>query len=123
MSVDCSCGSSFRLRGHLWVVIGELPGPPEKVIVVSLSSKKAESDTTVVLCEGDHPFIKRETILSYKDARIFDKKDLVDRIERRFFEVNERFPEDKVKIMQQGILASPFTPNEIKSICKKLFPR
>lgn len=113
----CSSGFSFRLRGHLWVVIVELPGQPEKVVAVSLTSKRPDSDTTVVLQSGDHRFIKHDTVVYYADARLFSKSDLISRIELRLFEPDEAFSEEKVKIIQRGLFASPFTPRDIKNLC------
>jgi len=105
----------------LWVIVAELPGPPVQVVIVSLTTKRADSDTTVVLRSGDHPFIKHDTIISYSDARQISKNDLIDRIERKFFGISEIFAEDKLKIIQRGLLISPHTPKEIKSLCRVAF--
>lgn len=117
MSVDCSPGFSFLLRGHLWVIIVELPGSPNQVVAVSLTSKKHGTDETVVLRAGDHRFIRHDTVVSFADARAFVTDDLINRIELRFFQVEEAFHEDLVKRMRQGLLSSPFTPQDIKRLC------
>lgn len=102
------------------MVIAELLGPPERVIVVSLTSKRAGSDETVILTAGDHPFITHDTAINYQDSRLFLKADLLDRINKKFFEPGVSFPSDKIKIIQRGLLVSPYTPNDIKSACSSI---
>lgn len=121
MSIDCSPGFSFHLGGHLCVVVAELPGPPVQVVFVSLTSKKIDSDTTVILQSGDHSFIKKDTVISYSDTRQITKDVLIDRIKQKYFGTNDVFDEDKLKIIQDGLLKSPYTPNGIKNQCKKVF--
>ena len=103
------------------MVVAELAGPPEQVVVVSLTTKRSGSDETVILTLGDHPFIKHDTAINYQDTRRFDKADLLDRINRRFFEPGQSFSDDKIIIIQQGLLRSPHTPNDIKSDCASIF--
>ncbi len=119
MPLDCSCGSSFLLRGHLWVVIAELSGSPDQVLVVSLTTKRTDSDTTVILQSGDHDFIKHDTVVNYTDSRIFNKNDLIDRIDKRDFKPDKPFTADKLKIIQQGLLDSAYTPQNMKAFYKK----
>ncbi len=104
----------------MYVVIAKLAGPPEHVIVVSLTTKRSGSDETVVLTTGDHPFITHDTAINYSDSREFLKSDLVDRINQKFFKPSKTFSNDKVKIIQQGLLSSPHTPNDIKSQCASI---
>lgn len=121
MSVSCSCGTTFHLRGHLWVVVFELPGLPRRIVAVSLTTKREGSDTTVILGPNDHKFIVRPTVVSFADARIFDKDDLVDRIKKKFFGINDPFEDDMIKQLQNGLISSPFTPGGLKELCRKIF--
>jgi len=120
MAFDGSCGSSLFLCGHLSVVIFELGNSPEEVVLVNLTTKRANSDITVVLQPGDHKFVKHETVISYSDTRIVSKSDLVRRVEDKYFEQRDDFSEDILRIIQQGLLSSPFTPNYIKEQCQEL---
>ena len=115
MAFDCSCGSSFVLGGHLWVVITEPSGSPKQVIIVNLTSRKRDSDTTVVLSPEDHSFVKHDTVISYADARISGSAEIVTRIEQRDFEPRKKFRDDVIRKIQNGLLASPRTPKYIKT--------
>lgn len=121
MSVDYSPGFAFVLNGHLWVVVAELSGDTDQVIIVSLTTIKVNSDTTVVFDVGDHPFIKHKTVISYIDARPLDKSLLIRRIEQRDFDKRQPFDADKVKLIQKGLLQSTFTSKDIKMLCMELF--
>ena len=114
VAFDCSCGSSFILGGHLWVIITEPFGSPEQVIIVNLTSKRPHSDTTVILLPNDHSFIKHETVISYDDARIVCSDNIKLRVQERDFEPHDRFRDGVIQAIQQGLLDSPRTPRDIK---------
>lgn len=116
VAFDCSCGSSFILNGHLWVIITEPFGSPEQVIIVNLTTKRSHSDTTVILSPGDHSFIKHETVINYNDARIKNSDDIKLRVHERFFEPRESFRDGVILVIQQGLIDSPRTPRDIKKI-------
>lgn len=119
MSSGCSCGSTFYILGHLWIVIAEIPGSVEQFIIVSLTTKRSGSDPTVVFQSGDHAFIKHDTVVNYNDARLFPKTELIKRIREQDFAAGDDFEASKLSIIQKGLLDSPFTPNEIKDAYKK----
>ncbi|HEX2897937.1 MAG TPA: hypothetical protein VHP63_07810 [candidate division Zixibacteria bacterium] len=68
---------------------------------------------------GDHPFIKQDTCVNYPLARVFDKKDLTQRIERRDFGIGKPFSDQIVALMRDGIMKSEFTPNHIRTLCER----
>jgi hypothetical protein len=121
MPVDCRCGFSFYISGHLWLVVAELFDSPTKIVIVNLTTKREGSDTTVILKLGDHPFVKHDTVVNYSDARIFSKDDLIAKIERKFFSTDKIFAENILRTIQQGLLISPYTPKGIKESCRAIF--
>ena len=105
----------------MWAVVAVLPENPERVVAVSLTTKRSDADTTVVFDIGDHQFIKHETVVNYTDARVFNRDELIKRINDKFFEEGQPFKQDKIEQMQQGLLKSTLTPTDIKSLCEKVF--
>jgi len=114
MITDCPPGLTFLLNGHLYIVIACTKDPPEEILLVNLSSKRSDSDMTVIFQPGDHDFITRESIVRYSDARIFPKEKLIQRIISRDFELRRPFDATKLTRIQTGLLASPFTPKDKK---------
>jgi hypothetical protein len=55
---------------HLWIVVTEPSGTPAQVAIVSLSSEAPGKDMTVRLGIGDHPFIRKPTIVFYPDTNL-----------------------------------------------------
>lgn len=119
MISDCPPGFSFLLNGHLWTVVASSPHVSEEVLIVFLTTKKDNSDTTVVLQPGDHDFIRHETVVSYADTRIITRQNLITRINEKDFELRKPFDPDKVKLIQSGLLNSPHTPEDKKEFFRK----
>lgn len=69
-----------RIEEHLWIVIS-LPGEdPENVIIVSLTTLTDWKDQSCILGPTDHPWIKHETCVSYRDAKCVPESKLDDLI-------------------------------------------
>jgi hypothetical protein len=63
-------GDTFLCEGlgskkHLFVVLCEPFGDPPFILTVPLNTLTINTDTTVVLSPGDHPFVVRATAVSY----------------------------------------------------------
>ncbi len=116
MAFDCSCGSTFRVSGHLLIITCEPFGTPKSVITVPLSSKKSYSDMTVTLSPNNHDFITKETVINYGYARVYDTEEIKRRIDERDFEPRNKLDIDLVKIIQKGLIESPHTPRDIKKV-------
>ena len=98
------------------MIITEPFGSTQQVIAVFLTSKKPNSDLTVVLSSGDHRFIKHDTVISYADARIFNKENIIIRIRERDFQPHDSLSNDMISAIQEGLIVSPRTPRNIKKI-------
>jgi|SRR5437879_2350065 len=62
------CGSA-HVTAHLWIVASD-PDIEQKVLIVNITTQRPYSDNTTVLKTGDHPFIGRPSVVSYKDSMI-----------------------------------------------------
>lgn len=69
-----NCGDTFLTRDgegedfHLWIVI--TPPSEGEVVTVSLTTRRKNSETIVVLRKGDHPFIEHESVIAYSYSKI-----------------------------------------------------
>ena len=106
---------------HLWVVVTEPEGTPPEAVIVNLTSRKPDSDTTVVLNVGDHPFITHETIVFYADATLA-KTDGIEALSRfRGYGYHDDFDPEVLERIKQGLIDSRNTPKDIKAYCRARF--
>lgn len=111
---------------HLFVLLTEPSGKPLGSVVVNLTSYKSdfESDTTVVLEEG-HSFIKKKTVVNYRQAHFID----VTQLEAKLKDPDDQASLHKEQIcsqeflekLQQGLLKSPNTNPKLVAYCKDKF--
>lgn len=127
MPFSCKPGDAVLLRKpnqtveHLWVILTEPEGDPSQVVMVNLTTQRSGSDTTVVLNVGEHPFIQHPTAVNYFDARFTPAEPLQQGVDAGFFSDLQCCEPGVLKKIQQGLLASRFTPKRIKNYCAQRF--
>jgi|GEM_PF-621729 len=104
---------------HLYVVLTPPVDTPPVVVIVNLTTQTANSDDTVVLLPGDHPFIRHPTAVNYRQARPASVELLKKEIDIDAARADAPFDPEVLKRIQDGVLQSRFTPRNIK----KLFVR
>src|SRR6266487_183381 len=64
-------GDTFQLGGgHLWIAITVPDGAQGRFVMVNLTTLRPyTADQTCVLYDGDHPFVHRDSVVHYMDAR------------------------------------------------------
>lgn len=94
------CGDSFLMTGpggfgkaHLWIAVTD-PQP------------------------GDHPFITHQTVVLYGDSRIVDASRIDALIRDGTALAHKACPAQTLKLIQQGVLSSPYTPRKIIAFCR-----
>ncbi|MFN6558616.1 MAG: hypothetical protein RMY28_002265 [Nostoc sp. ChiSLP01] len=127
MGLKIYAGRTFHIRKssaskpHLWIATTEPDGTPEQVVIVNLTSRHANSDTTVILNNTDHRFIKHETVVYYADALFAKVAAIQDAIKNGVSSFDDDCSDALLERIQLGLLESPFTPNKIKDYCKECF--
>lgn len=127
MGLKFCAGKTFHLptrleeKRHLWIVVTDPDGIPEKVVIVNLTTLRHNSDMTVTLDRGDHRFIKHQTVVNYASARFVEVIKLQEAIKVGLSTFDEDCSDILLEQVQFGILESPFTPNNIKKYCRECF--
>lgn len=73
-------GDSFMLpkpgheTEHLWVLNTKPDPATHEAIMVSVTTQRPHSDTTTILHVGDHPFVRKPSVIHYADARVVDTR-------------------------------------------------
>jgi hypothetical protein len=94
-------------------------------VCVNITSWKSDSDQTLILMPGDHPFITKKSIVNYQDARfmpLFWVEKLLQRGSTDFVcEPHYACTHELMDRIKRGLLASKHTPKGIKEHCRSLW--
>jgi uncharacterized membrane protein len=113
------------LPTHLHIILAEPNDIEGTICIVSVNITTQTNtplglDTTVVLNVGDHPFIKRPSVVAYSLAVFSPVKDLIRYINDEK-SLDDDLDDEILQRIQKGLLASDFTPIEILEYCKDKF--
>lgn len=94
---------------------------------VSITTQRPGSDATCVLGPGDHPFVKHPSVVYYQDARELDllaiERALTAGMQNVVCTRHASCSPSLLLRIRQGLLASSFTPKNIKARCQGLLIR
>lgn len=108
---------------HLWFVITDPDPVTYLCAMVSLTTLRGDKDRTVVLQPADHPFITHSSVVHYIGAVIVDARRITTLLKAGSIHQHNSCSAGTLKLIQQGISASPFTPKKIVDFCKRAWPR
>ena len=113
-------GDTYLLRKpghdteHLWVVLSAVEESTGQVLAVNLTTRRHNSDPTTVIRPGEHPFITRETVAAYFDARWMSAVALDAAVNQRAGKKLDPCSPELLRRIQDGLLASKFTPKDVQ---------
>ena len=109
---------SYDPLGHLWIVLSA-PAWRGRVAVVNLTSHNPErrdcGDHCLILGPGDHPFVRHESCVYYKRARLRSPRALRAGIAEGGIELHEPLGDDLLFRIQQGALASQVIASSVRA--------
>jgi hypothetical protein len=108
---------------HLWIVLTEPSLADGNAVCVSVSTQRSGSEATVVLRPGEHPFLKHDSVIFYKDARVIDLVLVQQALESRLGYRHAKCSENLLRRVQDGLLASKQPSNDIKEFCRTLWAK
>ena len=106
---------------HLFVVLNNpktFPGygPNPCIVLVNLSTMYPEAahDPTCILQAGCHRFVKKDSYVRYRSARIESVTQLSAGVRQGLFRPHDPVSAEILALMRTGLHASPFTKREFK---------
>ena len=106
-----NAGDTYRREAgaHLWVVISDPRIDQHSVLVVNVTSMRGKhwGDTTCVLQPGDHPFIKRPSLLLYAAARLHANAALDRELSAGRIQLQEPVSAEVLTRIREGAMQSP----------------
>ena len=106
---------------HLWFVITDPDPATHLCAMVSLTTLKNDKDQTVVLHPGEHPFIMRTSTIYFSGAIVVDVRVIETRIAEGKVRSHARCSPKLLKLLQEGVAVSPFTPKKVITFCRTAF--
>ena len=124
------CGDTFLMPApggpvtpHLWIVVTQPDPQTHLCAVVSVTTLRNSKDQTIILRPGDHPFIRHDSTVFYGDAMIVDARRLEAKIAAGLALSRQKCSQPTLKLVQDGVLASPFTRMKVVRFCREQWPR
>lgn len=103
---------------HLWIILTD-PDEKNQVLAVNLTSYEGLKDMAAILNVGDHPFIRKKTIVKYAAARLVDVTHFENQIQAGWAERKEQCSIETLKKIREGLLKSDYTSGEMITYLKK----
>lgn len=66
-----------RLERHLWIVLSDPEQDPHRVLLVNVTSWRADKEQVCLLNPGDHECVEHNSVINYEDARVVGSPHLV----------------------------------------------
>src|SRR5947207_10377227 len=124
------CGDTFAMPApggvvtpHLWIVLTQPDPGTHLCAVVSATTLRNSKDQTVILRLGDHEFIRHDSTIFYRGAMIVDARRIESEIAAGLALSREKCTATMLKLVQDGVAASPFTGSKIVRFCREQWSR
>ena len=106
---------------HLWILVTEPSQDTNLGEFVSVNSLRGGKAQTVILRRGDHPYITKDSVVYFGDARLWDTTLIDADLASGAIQGLEACSAGLLRLLQSGILNSPYTPNSILRLCRSMF--
>ena len=115
----------YDWRNHFWIVLS-LPTEHGEIALVNLTTHGRSvrcGAHCIVVCPGEHPFVRRESCVHYRKADLGLTALLDAARERRALAVREPISAELLLRMQEGALASRLTKPAFKAAVRATLER
>jgi hypothetical protein len=117
--------TAIDAKEHLWVVVTQPALGESLAVCVSITKRRANSETTTILSPGDHPFITHESIVHYVGAKILDlylvQQALDSQTTSFVCRQHQRCNDVILRRIQEGLLISKLVENDVKAFCQRVW--
>lgn len=100
---------------HLWIVINDPARHNNRALIVPVSTLRMRSDTTCVLRSGEHPFIRHDSYIRFRAARIALVDEITTLIMARRFKAHQPADAPLVDKIRAAAAAALEFPSEYRA--------
>ena len=105
---------------HLWIIISQIDPETDKAVAVNVTSfENNQGDTSCVLNPGEHPFVRKQSVINYDDAQLVDESSLQRAEAAGYLEKHEPAEADLILKIQQGALTSDYIEPRLAAIVQR----
>lgn len=98
---------------HLWFVC-TLPDSQDRVVILNLTSLESCVDPTCLIVEGDHRFVRHDSLIEYQHGRIVPVSFIEAAFEASLFFSDEVASDELIAKIREGASRSEFTPGDVR---------
>lgn len=100
---------------HLYFAITE-PDDNGKVLLVNITENEEGRDQSCVLNPGEHPFIRKESVVNYREARLADTQKIEEAIQMRIAIPESDISNELLEKLRLGGKVSSFLKKDFKKL-------
>jgi CMP-2-keto-3-deoxyoctulosonic acid synthetase len=101
-------------RAHLYIAITD-PDAAGNLVIANVTSQGQWKDQSCILNVGDHPYIKKESVINYAEAIVTSESALSKAARQRVIELDVPVSPQVLAKIQAGALASRQTESKVKA--------
>lgn len=107
------------LESHLWIIISDPENhPPDRVLIANLTSWRSDKEGVCVLRRGDHPFVKKKTVVNYRASKLARADQLEQLLARGALVPRHRVRAEVLQRIREGAALSRMIPLENLQLLK-----
>jgi len=101
-------------KKHLHVIITDVDPITQTVIIVVLESYKRGCDSTTIIRQGEHPFVRHDTSVVYAKAKVVEVAKLFTLVQNKLAIPQDPCSDELFQRIKRGFRKSPRTTNKIR---------
>jgi hypothetical protein len=124
-----TCGDTFLIPEttsgveHLYIVLTNPEPGTGRAVCVNLTGRQLDSDATVVVNVGEHPFVSKESVVFYQKAKALDMNKVEAALKAKMSRIvckqHQPCSQAFLSRVQKGLLASKSSPHDVKRYCEQ----
>ena len=88
------------------------------LVIANVTSQEQWKDQSCVLDIGDHPYIRKESVINYAEALLANENLINEGMRKRYMQADVPVSHEVLAKVQAGALASPHTEAKVKNAVK-----
>lgn len=109
-------GGQLHGADHLWFVIDKPEDHDDVALIVNVSTLRPGAETTCVLSQGEHPFLKHISYVRYSSAREVKVSELQNAVKIGLLKPHQAASTTLLQKIRAGAWVSPHLPRKLRAL-------